>query len=125
MSYPNIYGTVTATIGSAGSVSGSVFLNGAALLGVANPGTWTDAPLSFQITYDPIPPHSGGVWVNLRDAAGLYTLPISGGTWAIAIPPTTLPRVQWLRAISGTIAGGVAGTLQTGDRSLIFMTGVT
>lgn len=116
--FQNLLGTAALTIASSGSLSGSVYLNGAAILGIANAGTWTASPISFQVTYDPTPPNSGGTWLNAYDTAGEITVPAALllGTQLIGLPPTQLPSVQWVRLRSGLAAGG---TVQGADRVLI------
>lgn len=117
--FQNPLGTVALTIASGGSFSGSAYLSGAGIVGVANAGTWTAAPLSFQITYDATPPHSGGTWLNAYDLAGEISVPAALllGTQAISMG-VTIPNVQWVRVRSGLLAGG---TNQGADRTLVLM----
>lgn len=106
--FQNMFGTVQVTIANGAALSGSAYLNGQAIVGIANAGTWTAAPLSFQVTADPAAPADGGVWLNAYDTAGEISIPAAllGGTQAITIPPTLLPSVQWVRVRSGLSAGG-------------------
>ncbi len=106
--FQNLLGTVGVTIANGASVSGSVYLNGQAIIGIVNAGTWTAAPLSFQTTADNIAPHAGGTWLDMYNTAGEVSLSagVLLGTQAVLLPPSLLPSVQWVRLRSGLSAGG-------------------
>jgi hypothetical protein len=117
--FQNVLGTAALTIGSAGSFSGSVYLNGAALYALATPGTFTAAPITFQVTYDATPPNAGGTWLNLYSGTVEYSVGTLYGTAVQYLPPADVSGVQWLRLRSGNAAGG---TLQAADRTFVLIT---
>jgi len=117
--------TYTLTIGSAGSFSGSAFLNGNGIIGIGNAGTWTASNLTFQTTLGSSPaPDAGGTWVRISPvgAGSEWTLPagsLASGTGYYPIPATDLPSLYWVRAVSGGSAGG---TLQAQSVALVLFT---
>lgn len=124
MPFQNLIETFPVTIGSAGSFSGSVYLGGNGIIGVGNPGTWTAAPLTFQVTLGTAAPADGGTWCYVVPSGAGSEYAISAGTMAIGtamypIPPQDLPSVQWVRLVSGNSAGG---TLQAAARTLTLVT---
>ncbi len=120
--FQNLIEPFTLTIGSAGSFSGSAYLGGMGIIGIGNAGTWTASNLTFQTTLGSSPaPDAGGAWVRISPvgAGSEWTLPagsLASGTGYYPIPPTDLPSLYWVRAVSGGSAGG---TLQAQSVSLV------
>ena len=124
MPFQNLIEVYTLTIGSAGSFSGSVYLAGNGIIGIANRGTWTAAPLTLQTTMSGASPDAGGTWCSIypSGAGSEWAIPagtMANGTAYYPIPPSDLPALFWVRAVSGNAAGG---TLQQAARSLDLIT---
>lgn len=108
MPFQNLIEPYTLTIASSGSLSGSVYLNGNGIIGLANAGTWTASVMTFRVSLGSIDPNSGGTWVNAYDSTGELSVPASvlGGTQYIALNPQAFPSVYWLQLRSGQASGG-------------------
>ena len=115
--FQNLYGTVQLTVPASGSFSGSVFMNGQALVGLIIPGTFTAAPVSFQHAI--APPHDGGTWTNLYSGTTEYSIGVLYGTATMLLPPADLPGLLWLRLRTGLAAGG---TVQSAAGSFVGLT---
>lgn len=111
----------TLTVGSAGTFSGSVFLNGNGILAVGNTGTFTAAPLTFQMTLGTVGPDAGGTWVNVYAGSVEYTIGTMYGTAVQFLPPADLPSVNWVRVRTGR-ASDNGGTLQTAAVNIVLWT---
>ena len=124
MPFQNLIEIHTLTIGSAGSFSDAAYLGGNGIIGVGNAGTWTAAPLTFQVSLGSVSPAAGGTWCYVvpSGAGSEYTIPagtMAVGTGYYPIPPADLPALFWVRAVSGNAAGG---TLQAAARALTLFT---
>jgi hypothetical protein len=119
MSYQNLIVQHVLSFGSGGTISNSVYLNGEAIMAVSSPGTWTAAPLVFDVTADPNTP-SDGSWMRLLTGASELSVPASTrGTAIYYLSVSNAPAVYWLRGFSGS---GAAGTAQAADRTLTLLT---
>lgn len=124
--FQSLIGTATLSIGSAGSVSGAVQLNGAQILGLVNLGTWTPSNLSFEHALTD-PAGSGVIWTTVADIGGPSTVPsgaliTTGGTITVLLATNSVLRgLNFVRVRSGMPADN-GGTLQTAARSLILLT---
>lgn len=121
--FQNLIETYNVTIAASGSFSGSVWLGGNGIIGIGNAGTWTSAPITFQTTLGSVSPDSGGTWVNVYDASTgtiqEYSLATPGGTQYMAVTPTVMPSLYWVRLRSGNAA---AGTTQAAERIITLFT---
>lgn len=109
---PGPYGPLashTVTIANGESVSGGVDLNGAGLLRIIMPASWTAASLTFQVSAD------GVTWNDLYDSAGEYTIATAAASRAIVLPPSDFAAMRYIRVRSGTAAAAVS---QGGARSI-------
>jgi len=118
--FQNLMGAQQVVIPASGSFSGSAYLNGEALIGVAIPGTFTTAPLSFQVTSDPTPPHNGGTWLNFYSGTTEYNIGTLYGTAMLYLPsPSDMPSIHWLRLRTGLSTGG---TVQSAAGTFVLIT---
>lgn len=121
MPFQNLSECAYLTIGSGGSISGSVNVGGGVLAGIGYTGTWTAAILTFETSFGAVPPHDGGTWVRVvsRTTAGFLSVPAGSmalGTAFHVFSPNDAACLQWVRVWSGT--AGAGGTVQTADRTL-------
>jgi hypothetical protein len=113
--FQNVITSYVLTFGSGGTVSNAVYLNGEAPMAVVNGGTWTAAPLTFEVSSGTVEP---GVWHRLYAGTNVVTvLPATSGTAAFYLSDH-LPAL-WVRAVSGETG---AGTAQEAARTLTLLT---
>jgi hypothetical protein len=94
-----------ATIAAGQSLSGAVSLGALTLVGISMPGTWTTAPLTFQVS-----PDGGTTWQELYDGAGNeVTIQAAANQFVIPLAdPSYLWRgVNMVKVRSGTSAAPV------------------
>jgi hypothetical protein len=114
--FQNVITSSVLTFGSGGTVSNAVYLNGQAPLAVINSGTWTAAPLTFQVSSGTVEP---GIWHTLYAGTNVVTLyPSTSGTAAYYMSVADTPGVLWFRAVSGV--SGI-GTAQAAARELTLL----
>jgi hypothetical protein len=115
--YQNLVTATPLSWGSGSTFSGSVYLGGEAILAVATPGTWTTAPLTFEVTTGAAEP---GTWLSLYSGTTEVALyPATAGTAVYYLDVANAPGIYWLRGRSGTRA---AGTAQDAARTLTLLT---
>ena len=99
-----------ATIASGGSVSGSIDLMGAAMIGFVTPAAWTSAALTIEVSDDNVN------WSSAYDAygaqVGLIASPVVATRYAVDV--TALLPWRFVRFRSGTSASPV---VQGADRA--------
>ena len=113
-----------------GTLSGSAYLNGNGLIGLAAVGTWTASVMTFRVSLGSVDPNAGGTWLNVSpigSAGTEYTIPAAslalGSLTFIAIPPADLPSLYWIQAKSGANAiTNASGTAQGAARSFVLFT---
>lgn len=114
--YQNLTTAYTLSFGSGGTVSNSVYLNGQALLAVINAGTWTAAPLTFEVSSGTVEP---GIWHQLYAGTNRVTAyPATAGTAAYYLPVSDAPGLLWVRGVSG-VQG--LGTAQAAARTITIL----
>lgn len=89
------------TIANGASVSSSAYLDGAALLRIVMPSSWTAASLTFQVSAD------DSTWYDLYDANGEYTINTAAASRAIVLSPSDFAAMRYVRLRSGTAAAAV------------------
>lgn len=115
--FQNVLSTYTLSFGSAGTVSNAVYLGGQAMAAVINSGTWTAAPLTFEVSSGSVEP---GIWHRLYSGTNVVTAyPATSGTAAFYLNVSDAPGLFWVRAVSGQ--SGI-GTAQTAARELTLLT---
>ena len=119
----------TLAFANSGTISGSVFLGGNALIGLAIVGTWTASIMTFRVSLDGRDPNADGTWLAVSpigSAGTEYSIPAASlalGTTYIPIPPADLPAVYWLQAKSGAAAlTNAGGTAQGAARTFVVFT---
>ena len=114
-----------------GTFSGSAYLNGNGIIGLAAVGTWTASVMTFRVSLGSVDPNnSGGTWLNVApigSAGTEYTIPAAalafGSLAFIPIPPADLPSLYWVQAKSGANAVlTTGGTAQGAARSFVLFT---
>lgn len=118
---------------SGGTFSGSAYLNGNGIIGLAAVGTWTASAMTFRVSLGSVDPNNdGGTWMGVQPigstgAGTEYTIPAAalafGSLTFIAIPPADLPSLYWVQAKSGLNAVlSTGGTAQTAARAFVLFT---
>jgi len=128
--FQNLIETYDLAFANNGTLSGSVYLNGNALIGVANVGTWTASIMTFRVSLGSADPNSGGTWLNVSpvgSAGTEYSVPAAslalGSLTLYSIPPADLPSIYWLQAKSGANAiTNTGGTAQGAARTFVLFT---
>ena len=84
-------------IATGGTVSAGARIDGMHVNGLQCPADWTAAVLTFQFSADAVN------WSDVYDTNGnAVTWQMASGGRYIAVPPATLPGVEWVRVRSGT-----------------------
>ncbi len=104
------YDSLSATIASGASLSGTINVGGLRLFAITMPSAWTAAGVSFQVSSD-----EGATWANLYDASGNELVSTADAGRCIALDPVPFSFAQYLRLRSGTASAPVA---QSSDRVL-------
>lgn len=113
--YQNLITAYTLAITSGGTLSGSVYLGGQALMAIASPGTWTASPLVFDVTTSAEPPGPGSWFRLYAGTVEATAYPATSGTAIYYLDVANVPAIYWLRGVSGA---GAAGTAQAATRTL-------
>lgn len=129
-SFQNLIETYNLNFGSAGTLSGSVYLNGNGLIGIAAVGTWTASIMTLRTSLGSTDPNNGGTWLNVSpvgSAGTEYSIPAAalafGSLTFFPIPPGDLPSLYWVQAKAGANAITDAnGTQQTAARAFVLFT---
>lgn len=125
--FQNLIETHNLNFGSAGTLSGSVYLGGNALIGIAAIGTWTASIMTLRVSLGSTDPNNGGTWLNVSpvgSAGTEYSVPAAslalGSLTLYGIPAADFPAVYWLQAKAGANAiTNAGGTQQTAARSFV------
>lgn len=95
----NLNPSVTATIASSATDSAEIPLGGFTLAGIVLPATFTGTSISFKMATV-----SGGTYVQVKNASGLVSYPITQGTYC-AIDPADFHGVAFLKVVSNATEG--------------------
>ena len=94
-------GPMKTTIANGASLSGAVDTGGGTVCGIAMPGTWTTANLTFQVSAD------GATYQDLYDKGGTeYTVTAAASRY-IELPPADFAGIRFLKVRSGTTGTAV------------------
>lgn len=100
-----------AVIPNGAAASSSIQLNGATLVGVFVPATWTTANLGVEVSRD------GSTWAPAYDAAGeLITFVVAAGGTYIALPAGAFNGIEYVRFTSHNAGTPVN---QGGNRTIV------
>jgi hypothetical protein len=100
ISFPDQRALTSVTISSGTTTSPEIDLGGTDLVGIMLPATMTSTTMTFTAATA-----TGGTYQAVQDGAGnTISKTISGGKY-IAIDPTTLHGVRYLKLVSGSSEG--------------------
>lgn len=97
----NIIEPIPATIAASGSVSDDVNMGGRVLVGIEMPAAWTAASITFQASFD------GTNFFDVYDNLGVEVGATAVASRFIAMNPTALYGIKYIRVRSGTTASPV------------------
>ena len=100
------------TIAGAAAVSTGVQINNIDIVGLEMPAGWDAASITLQASRD------GAAWFNVYDQFGTELTLTTAASRYIAIPPSLLAGVGYIRIRSGTSATPVN---QTAARTLVWL----
>jgi hypothetical protein len=103
------------TIANSASLSGAIDLGGTSLAGYIMPASWTAASVTFQASVD------GTNFYNLYDQFGNEITHAVAASRFIALTPSDLVGVRYIKLRSGTSASPVA---QGAERQITYVTRV-
>lgn len=106
MALPINLSQIQVTISSGTAVSPAVGLGAGTLVGIAMPGGWDTAGLTFQASPD------GATFLNVQGASAELTYAAAAGEW-IAVDPALWRGINEMKIRSGT---GSVPVNQTADR---------